>query len=163
MVDIRKVDRLEEDPRDEMLREMRAELDDFKIIARRLLADQPAPMPSREELEKRVPMLEPVADERQRFEAAWAAEPKVMVIIAPNADDERIRNDARARLRNPDLDYLPRTHQINGIQLHIPVGSPHMVPQSIADKIAYESNPWKARGITAPITFDQAEQRIGVA
>lgn len=153
----------EEDPRDAMLREMRAELDDFKVIARRLFNDQPAPMPTREELEKRAPMLEPIEDERKRFMVAWAAEPKVWVMIAPNADDEKIRNDARARLKNPDLDYLPRTHQVNGIQLHIPVGEQTSVPQSIADKIAYEANPWKARRITPPVTFDQAEQRIGVA
>jgi hypothetical protein len=87
----------------------------------------------------------------------------VQIVISPNADDEKIRNDARARLRQPDLDYLPRTFQVNGVQISVPVGEQTSVPESIAALHAYTVNPLKARHIVAPITFAQAEQRIGVA
>lgn len=159
-----KQDPPEIDPRDEMLREMRAELDDFKVIARRLLAadDKNAAL-SQAEAEARAPMLEPLEDERKRIMAHWESEEKVMISIAPTVDDDRIRNDARARLKDPTLPYLPRMFQVNGVQLAIPVGTLTKVPLSIAQLYEYTLNPWAARQITPPVTFDEAEQRVGLA
>lgn len=152
-----------DDPRDEEMRKMQAQLEGLTLLVQRVLSsdDRPAAI-SQAEVEKKAPPLESVTDERKRFEAAWAAEERVTIMLSPTQDDVSIRDDARARLKNPNLDYLPRVHQINGIQLAIPVGQMYSVPLSIAAKIAYEQNPWQARGITPPVTFDQAEARMGL-
>lgn len=157
-----------EDPRDvalaELLETVRTLQADYTVLARRVLAaeDQPAAL-SQVEFEKKAAPLEPVESERARILAAWDAEEKVLISIAPDANDTKIRDDARARLRDPNLDFLPRTFQVNGVQLAVPVGRLTRVPMSIAQLYEYMTNPWAARQITPPITFDQAELRIGVA
>ena len=165
--------------RDAALEALRAELADLRtqissrasiedMLARIVAAgDKPATI-SQQEAEAKAPPLEPVADERARILAAWDAEEKVLLSIAPDQNDERARLALQANAKRAGQDpegvgYPPRTFQVNGVQLHIPVGELTHVPRSIADLYAYTLNPWKARGVTKPITFEQAETRMGLA
>lgn len=164
MVDIRKIPALADDPRDEEISKLREELGDLARLVTRVLAsaDQPAAV-SQAEAEKKAEPLEPKENERARILAYWESEEKVLISIAPTSDDTRIRDDARARFRDPTLDYLPRTFQVNGVQLAVPVGRLTRVPLSIAQLYEYMLNPWQARGIQPPVTFDENEARIGIA
>src|SRR5207237_7757326 len=87
-----------EDPRDEQIRKMQAQLEGLTILVQRVLAsdDQGAAL-SQADVEKNAPPLEPVADERARILAAWDAEERVMISIAPDVNDQRAREALQAQ------------------------------------------------------------------
>ena len=164
MVTIRKLEEGESDspdPRDLELEQLRAEVSGLSALVRRVLSEREVTAAQTiAEREKAAPMLEPVETERERIMAAWRAEPKVQIFIAPDDNDKR----AAAALVAKGLpsEFPPMVFQVNGVQLAVPKGKPTTVPESIAALYSYMLDPWSARGIVKPYTFEEAEARLGV-
>lgn len=121
-------------------------------------ADALSQKQAEENLAKQQP-LESVTSERDRIMAAWAAEPRVGIIIAPDEDDKRALQAMRQR--GADAGYPPRLFKVNGVELAINVGKPVQVPASIADLYAHTMNPWAAQSVLPPVTFEENEARLG--
>ena len=145
------------DPRDIELEQLRAEVSGLSALVRRVLSEREVTVA---EKEKAAPALEPVETERERIMAAWRSEPKVQIFIAPDDNDKRAA--AALVARGLPSEFPPMVFQVNGVQLAVPKGKPTAVPESIAALYSYMLDPWSARGIVRPITFDEAEARLGV-
>lgn len=162
MVEIRKLPGPEPEPtpepdaRDAAMAEMQAQIQGLTVLVSNVLGARGAniavaPTPP-------VP-LEPVANERDRILAAWAAEPRVSIFIAPDENDQRAANEMAARGLEPE--FPPRVFQVNGVQLAVPVGESTTVPESIAALHAYMLNPWKSQHKVKPVTADVIFARMG--
>lgn len=161
MVTIRKINEDGEpedrapDPRDVEIDSLRAEVSGLSALVRRVLADRDAPVAKPEP-----PQLEPVENERARILAAWAAEPRVSIFIAPDENDQRAANDMAAKTGKAS-EFPPRVFKVNGVELAVSVGQSVTVPESIGALYEYTLNPWKSQHKVKPLTFDQIEARMG--
>lgn len=151
-----------EDPRDAQMRQMAAQIEGLTLLVKSALTST---ADARKELEAKAPPLEPIESERERIIAAWAEERASgrveAIFIAPDENDQKAAQALAARGLEPV--FPPMLFQINGVQLAIPKGESYVVPASIAAMYRYMTNPWRARGVHAPITFEQAEARLGLA
>lgn len=156
MVEIRKIH--PEQPEGESeVEALRAEVRGLTTLVRNVLAERdtlPAPAAPADP-----PPLEPIANERDRILAAWAAESKVSIFIAPDDNERRIRDEMVAK--GAASEFPPRVFQVNGVQLAVPVGKSTTVPESIAAMYEYMLNPWAAQQKQPPPTFEQVEARMG--
>ena len=136
---------------------LRAEVANMKELVRAVL-DARVSVPA--ELSPPAP-LEPHASEIERFSKAWAAEPKDQIFINPDGTEETVRLQVTRKL-GTEAPYPPRHFQINGIGVDLPVNEFVSVPASIAALYQHTVNPYLGRGVVKPITFDQAEARMGL-
>lgn len=141
---------------------LRAEVRGLTSLVRSVLAEREVtPLADREaEIAKRQP-LEPRESERDRILNAWSAEPRVAIFIAPDENETRIRDERVAR--GLPSEFPPRTFQVNGVQLAVPVGKSTSVPESIAAMYEYMLNPWQSQQKLPPLTFEQMEARLSAA
>jgi hypothetical protein len=159
MVEVRKIppedSGLSPDARDLELAEMRQQLQGLTTLVSAVLAARDtsvvAPTPP--------PPLEARETERDRVLAAWAAEPRTAIFIAPDENDRRAADDLQAR--GLPAEFPPRIFQVNGVQLAVPVGESTTVPESIAAMYSYMLNPWKSQQKQKPLTFDAIAARLG--
>lgn len=115
-------------------------------------------------LAAKAPPLEPVENERDRILNAWATERAAgqveAIFIPPDDNDKRAAEALGAKGLDPV--FPPQIFQVNGVQVAVPKGESTTVPASIAAIYRYMTNPWKARGVIKPLTFDQNEARLGL-
>jgi hypothetical protein len=111
----------------------------------------------RQGAEKRIAEAEPLethAGERERMLAYWASEERVTIVIQPDEDDKK------AALAHKTREFPPMVFKVNGVEIAVPKGRMTKVPQSIADLWMYMLDPWSARSVAKPHTFEDAEARL---